>query len=113
MHELSIAQNIMKIVASSAQRSGATSVKTIRVRAGALRGIVPEQLLFLFDFVKKETIAEDATLEVEIVPVKAECKDCQRMFLVQNFEMICPECQSKDLSVISGMELDVKEIEIV
>jgi len=35
------------------------------------------------------------------------------VFLVQNFEMICPECQSKDLSVISGMELDVKEIEIV
>jgi hydrogenase nickel incorporation protein HypA/HybF len=112
VHELSIAQNIMKIVASSAQKNGATSVKTIRIRAGALRGIVPEQLLFLFDFVKKETIAESATLEVEIVPVKAGCKDCQRVFLVENFEMICSECQSKDLDVINGMELDVKEIEI-
>ena len=112
MHELSIAKNIMNIVASSAQQSGATRVKTIRVRAGALRGIVPEQLLFLFDFVKKDTIAEDATLEVEIVPVKAGCKDCQRVFLVENFEMICPECQSKDLSVINGMELEVQEIEI-
>ena len=112
MHELSIAQNIMKIVDSSARQSGATSVKTIRIRAGALRGIVSEQLLFLFDFVKKETIAEGATLEVEIVPVKARCKDCQRVFLVENFEMICSECQSKDLDVINGMELDVKEIEI-
>jgi Zn finger protein HypA/HybF involved in hydrogenase expression len=51
-------------------------------------------------------------LEVEIVPVKAGCKDCRRVFLVEDFQMICSECPSKELSMINGMELDVKEIEI-
>ena len=54
MHELSIAQNIVTIVVDEAKRAGAASVKTIRIRAGAFRGIVPEQLLFSFDFVKTE-----------------------------------------------------------
>ena len=42
MHELSIVQNIVAIVVNEAKRAGASSVKTIRIRAGALRGIVSE-----------------------------------------------------------------------
>jgi hydrogenase nickel incorporation protein HypA/HybF len=112
MHELSIAQNIVTIVVDEAKRAGAASVKTIRIRAGALRGIVREQLLFSFDFVKTGTVAEGATLEMETLPIRAACKTCSREFGVENYEMICPECTSKELNLIQGMELDVKEIEI-
>ena len=112
MHELSIVQNIVTIVVDEAKRVGATSVKTIRIRAGALRGIVPQQLQFSFEFVKTGTIVEDATLELEVLPIRATCKACSCEFGVENYEMICPECKSKDLDLIQGMELDVKEIEI-
>lgn len=112
MHEMSIAQSILKIILAEAQRNGATKIKTVRVRAGELRGIVEHQLAFLFDFVTKDTPAEGAKLEVETVPIKAKCKSCEHVFMVKEFEFLCPECESKDIDTIEGMELAVKEIEI-
>ncbi len=112
MHEMSIAQSILKIVVPQAERNGAKKIKLIRVRAGELRGIVQEQLSFLFEFVAKDTIAEGATLAVERVPIKSVCKECKHEFMVQEYSFICPECESKDVDTIEGMELDVKEIEI-
>jgi Zn finger protein HypA/HybF involved in hydrogenase expression len=32
--------------------------------------------------------------------------------MVQEYEFVCPECESKDVDTIEGMELDIKEIEI-
>jgi hydrogenase nickel incorporation protein HypA/HybF len=112
MHEMSIAQSILKIVLPQAEKNGATKIKLIRIRAGELRGIVQEQLTFLFGFVSKDTIAEGAVLEVESVPIKSVCKECKHEFMVKEYEFVCPECESKDVDTIEGMELAVKEIEI-
>lgn len=112
MHEMSIAQSILKIVLTEAQRNGAHKIKTVRIRAGELRGIVPSQLSFFFQFITKDTLAEGSTLDFETVPIKGKCKTCEHVFPVQNYEFLCPNCRSKDVDVIEGMELAVKEIEI-
>ncbi len=112
MHEMSIAKGILKIVLSVAQQNGATQIKTVRIRAGELRGIVEEQLLFLWEHAGKDTLAEGATLEVEKVPIKAKCRACDHVFRVLNHEFICSECDSKDVDVVEGKELDVQEIEV-
>ncbi|RJP70745.1 MAG: hydrogenase maturation nickel metallochaperone HypA [Candidatus Abyssobacteria bacterium SURF_17] len=112
MHEMSIAQSILKIVLTEAQKNGAQKVKVVRIRAGQLRGIVREQLAFFFEFITKDTAAEGAVLEVEQVPIKAQCKPCEHTFMVQDYKFLCPKCQSKDVDVVEGMELAVKEIEI-
>jgi hydrogenase nickel incorporation protein HypA/HybF len=112
MHEMSVAQSILKIVLAEARKNGATKIKTVRIRAGELRGIVQEQLGFFFQFITKDTLAEGSSFEVEYVPIKAGCKSCKHVFMVQNYEFLCPECESKDVDLIQGMELAVKEIEI-
>jgi len=112
MHEMSVAQSILKIVLNEAERNGATKVKIVRIRAGELRGIVRDQLAFFFDFITKDTLAEGAILEVEQVPIKGKCKSCEHVFMVQNYEFLCPECTSKDVDVLEGLELVVKEIEV-
>ena len=112
MHEMSIAKGILEIVLSEAQRNGATQIKTVRIRAGELRGIVQKQLLFLWKFAGKDTLAQGATLEIERVPIKARCQSCDHVFMVQNHEFICSECDSKDVDVVEGKELDVQEIEV-
>jgi hydrogenase nickel incorporation protein HypA/HybF len=112
MHEMSIAQSILKIALNEAQKNGARKLRVVRIRAGALRGIVPEQLSFFFQFITKDTPAEGASLDVETVPIKGKCKPCEHVFMVQNFEFVCPQCKSKDVDVVEGMELAVKEIEI-
>ncbi len=112
MHEMSVAQSILKIVLSEAAKNGATKVKTVRIRAGELRGIVRDQLAFFFEFITKDTIAEGSAFEVEYVPIKCVCKECDHTFQVEDFEFVCSECQSKDVDTIQGMELAVKEIEV-
>jgi hydrogenase nickel incorporation protein HypA/HybF len=112
MHEMSIAQSILKIVVPQAESNGGKQIKTIRIRAGELRGIVQEQLSFLFEFVAKDTIAEGAVLEVERVPIKSVCNTCKHEFMVEEYKFECPKCESKDVDTIEGMELDIKEIEI-
>jgi hydrogenase nickel incorporation protein HypA/HybF len=109
---MSVAQSILKIVLTEAQRNGATKVKTVRIRAGELRGIVQEQLGFFFEFISKDTIAEGSAFELETVPIKAVCKECNHEFMVQDYAFVCPECESKDVDMLQGMELAVKEIEI-
>jgi hydrogenase nickel incorporation protein HypA/HybF len=46
------------------------------------------------------------------VPIKAVCKECSHEFMVQDYAFVCPECESKDVDMLQGMELAVKEIEI-
>ena len=53
-----------------------------------------------------------AEFEVEQIPIKGACKSCQHVFMVQDYKFLCPECESKDVDVLEGMELAVKEIEI-
>ena len=112
MHEMSVAQSILKIVLNEARKNGATKVKIVRIRAGELRGIVRDQLAFFFEFITKDTLAQGAVLEVEQVPIKAKCKSCEHVFMVRNYEFLCSECTSKDVDVIEGLELAVKEIEV-
>lgn len=113
MHEMSVAQSILKIALAEAQKNNAKKITAVRIRAGELRGIVKDQLGFFFDFITKDTIAEGASFEVEYVPIKGKCKTCEHVFMVKDYEFLCPECESKDIDVLEGMELAVKEIEVL
>lgn len=111
MHELGIAQNILRIVLAQAAKNNVKQVMKVRIKAGELRGIVPHFLSFHFDFVTKDTIAEGASLHVETVPVRGKCGDCQAEFPVENYQFVCPDCGGKDIDTVTGMELMVQEIE--
>ena len=112
MHEMSLAQNILDIVLKTASQNNAKKVLKITIRAGQLRGIVPEQLKFCFGFVAKDSIAEEAELLVNTLPIKGRCKNCRAEFFVKEFRFACSECQNEDIEVLQGMELLVENIEV-
>ncbi len=113
MHEMSIAQSILDIALEVAGKEGARKVVSIKIQAGAMRGIVPEQLRFCMEFLTRETLAEGARLEVETLPIRGLCRQCRTEFEVENFSFICPKCEGSTIETLSGMELAVKEIEVV
>jgi hydrogenase nickel incorporation protein HypA/HybF len=112
MHELSIAQNILSIVEEEAKRNQAVRVSAIKIKAGEMRGIVPESLYLCFDFVSRGTLAQGARIEIERVPLQGVCKQCKESFPIHNYQFFCPQCQGKEVDIIQGMELLVSEIEI-
>src|SRR5512147_1376807 len=92
MHEASIALSILDIVQSQCMEKGCTSVDSIRVRIGKAAGVMPDSLLFAFDAVKDNTVAKNARLIIDAVPVGGICNDCKREFSVDDVQYVfaCP-----------------------
>jgi hydrogenase nickel incorporation protein HypA/HybF len=111
VHELSIAQSLMEIVLEEGRRHRLGRVKLIRLQVGELAAVVPESLEFCFEMVSKDTIAEGAVLDIESVPVVANCSQCRMAFEVENHVFLCPQCGEPTFELVSGRELSVVSIE--
>ena len=114
MHEASIALSILDIVQSKCREEGGHSVDSIRVRIGKAAGVLPDSLIFAFDAAKDNTVAKNAQLIVEAVPVGGVCNECKKEFTVADVQYVfaCPLCGSKSFEITSGREMDIVDMEI-
>jgi hydrogenase nickel incorporation protein HypA/HybF len=115
MHELSLVTNILEIAEASAVKEGASAIRTIALRVGAFSSVDAGALEFAFEAAKHGTMAENAQLELEIVPVKAYCEACKLEFELDNpFGIaLCPKCQQPTAAIQRGEELEVRFLEVV
>jgi hydrogenase nickel incorporation protein HypA/HybF len=113
MHEASIALSILDIVQSKCLEEGHRSVNSIRVRIGKAAGILPEALVFAFDVVKDASVAQNAKLIIEPVPVGGVCIECKKTFTVDGAPYVfeCPHCGSKAFEITSGREMEIIDME--
>ncbi|MBK9115218.1 MAG: hydrogenase maturation nickel metallochaperone HypA [Betaproteobacteria bacterium] len=112
MHEVALAEGVMRIVAEAAARHDATRVHTVWVELGALAHVEPDALRFCFDAVTRGSVAEGAALEIATKPGSAWCLPCGGQVPLARLGDACPLCGSYQLSVIAGEEMRVKEIGI-
>ena len=112
MHELSLAEGVLRIVADAAAKHAATRVHTVWVELGALAHVEPDALRFCFDAVTRGSVAEGATLEIATTPGRAWCMPCGGEVALGRLGEPCPRCGSYQLSVVAGEEMRVKEIGI-
>ncbi len=111
MHEWSIADNLVKLVVKAVEREGLASVSRVVIQVGVLRQVIPESLEMAFSFLAGETAIAGAGLEIEVVPLKARCRDCGAEIREGEFIFICPACGGFDLDILSGKELFIDYIE--
>ena len=112
MHELGIAQSIIDIAVRVVNRHGGGRIAKITIQAGELRSIIREQLQFCFAFAAKDTPAEGAELEVEVIPLEAFCEVCRKEFRVRNLDFHCPDCRGGSTEILRGKELRVLDLEL-
>lgn len=112
MHEMAIAKGILDIVLRSIDGHDVSAVRRIRVLTGAMMHIEPESLRFGFAAMAAGTVAAEAELCVEIVPVRAECSVCGTVFAVPDCRFLCPQCESAAVTMLSGRELSVADLEV-
>ena len=112
MHELAIANSIVNTVLDETKKRNLGAVAAIGLKIGALTDVVPEALEFGFTAITAGTILEGTRLEIECVSVKASCSACGKTFDVNGYAFICPGCESSDVNVVQGQELDISYIEI-
>jgi hydrogenase nickel incorporation protein HypA/HybF len=113
MHELQIAQNIVKITEDEVRKSGLTqNVAAINLKIGKMHAVIHESLRFSFDVLKRErTQLEQAELVISEMPVKIRCRNCHKMQLITEPIFVCSDCSSTDIEIISGNELYIDSIE--
>jgi hydrogenase nickel incorporation protein HypA/HybF len=109
MHELSIADAIVRIACDTA---GDRRVTRVEVKVGHLRQVVPDALAFAFDLVAEGTAAAGAELVLEPVPVAARCRACGAESAPKEFPLRCAACGGLDLDLLRGEELLVEAVEV-
>ena len=112
MHEISIAESIIEIAEAKAREQNSECIQTIKIRLGEFTTVVREALEFAFEVARRETLAENARLEIESVPIVVRCVACGSVKdPVRTVCLICPQC-GLPLEVVSGEELQVEYIEV-
>jgi hydrogenase nickel incorporation protein HypA/HybF len=113
MHELSIAINLVEIAGEEARKAGATKVLKVHLQIGALSGVVPGALEFVFDVASRDTLVQGASLVIDPVPVSVYCDACRRIVEIRDIsDMACPVCGLPSADIRGGRELDLLAIEI-
>src|SRR6516162_2597170 len=82
MHETTLAAQLLRRIERAARAEGAARVTAVRLRVGEFAGVEPELLRIGFLRLAAGTMAEGARLEVEPVPLEAECAECGLRFRV-------------------------------
>ncbi|KAF5089043.1 hydrogenase nickel incorporation protein HypA [anaerobic digester metagenome] len=119
MHELSMADAMVKTILDVAEKNDATEIIEATVEVGKLTMLNPEQLKFLLDVLVENTLLENATINIEEVSVEIKCNSCDytgpaNMDDSDHYMAIvkCPECGERDLEITAGRECNVKNIKI-
>lgn len=112
MHEMSIAEALLDgIREESAKYPGAT-VRSVRVRIGTLRLVVPEMLDFAFTAATSDTELAGCRLEIETQAAEARCDVCSLQFPVDDNWFECPRCHSARAELIGGNELHLVGLDV-
>ena len=118
MHELSLSSAIVETVLRYAE---GRRVSVVTTKVGAMRQVVPDSLSFYFDIVARDTVVEDAKLELILVPALLRCPYCEREWdpapkpsleaqLMPSFR--CPTCDEAAAETLAGNEFEVESIEV-
>jgi len=113
MHEFGIGQELVAAVVSELERfSLSPRLHKVRVVVGGLRQIIPDNLLFAYEVLSRDTPAAGSALEIETLPPRGECAECgwQGEIALPVFQ--CGACGAFAVRTLGGMELYLESLEI-
>ena len=112
MHELGIMQSALEMAEERARAAGGKQIHRIRLRVGALSGVVPEALRFAYEGLRIETLASEAELEIEEIQAVCWCEACETEFMARDRQFECPRCHQQTGQLRRGTELELTSREI-
>jgi len=110
VHETSLMKNLLSIVDRTACGDGAGPVRVVHLKIGEMAGVNADALRFAFEVMAKDSVAADAVLEIERVPLSIRCTACGAEFRPGGFVFICTACGSSEIEILTGREMEVDYI---
>lgn len=112
MHEMSLADGVVRIIEQQARQHGFAKVLVVRLEIGQLAHVDPDALAFCFEAVAKGSKAEGARLEIEHTKGLVWCFGCSRQVEIKAWGQPCPACGGYDLKDGGGQDMRIKDLEV-
>jgi hydrogenase nickel incorporation protein HypA/HybF len=112
MHELAITQSILGIALDEAAKRNVSRVISIKISIGDFSGVIPQLIQEYYNIASKGTVAENAKLILERVPITISCLSCGTESTVLMTSVKCPECGSDQIKLLTGREFYVNSLEV-
>lgn len=115
MHELPVMKSILDIVVRQAHMHKVKKVRAIELEVGMLSDLETEWMQRYFNHLSKGTIAEEAELRIEWFPVIFKCQECDKSFeedIKKISDVVCPHCGKTKLTLVSGREYRIRNMEV-
>jgi hydrogenase nickel incorporation protein HypA/HybF len=112
MHELSLMEGMVQGIQESALSQGFRRVHQVRLEVGRLSGVEVEALRFAFGPATEGTIMAKASLEIIELPGLGVCQSCGAEVEIEARYDLCPVCGDGFVSLVSGTELRVKDLDV-
>lgn len=113
MHELGVVFHIADAVVEVAEKNDAVRVHSVTLEIGEVSTVIPEYLIDVWKWhCKRVPILNDCELLVERIHALTYCEDCGTTYDTVPQGKICPHCGSGRTYLLTGNEMNIKEIAV-
>lgn len=112
MHELGIVFHVIKSVERLAEDNHLEKVSAVLLELGEVSGVVPDYLTDCWKWAAARTeLVKGSELRIETLPAITHCDGCGRDYPTVAHGRTCPRCGSGSTWLLTGNEMNIKEIE--
>ena len=113
MHELGIVEELVRIANNELERAGVTGpVTRVSLRVGKLSGASPEALQTAWEVVVPQTRLVGAELVIDEPYATCRCLSCGVTSEVDGYAYCCPSCDSGEIVIEGGNDLQLTSIDV-
>ncbi len=113
MHEISLLEDVLDILQDYAKSQGFQQVKKLSLEIGTLSCVEQHALRFGFDVVMKNTLVENAELEIIQTKGVGVCRHCGQTVQMETVHDPCAECGRPGVNITQGMEMKIRELVVI
>lgn len=113
MHELGIVMQVIDEIEKVAAENQVHHVTKLRLEVGEVSSVVPSLFMDCFKWAKKRTkYLQECELDLIILEGISYCRDCKNTYQTTQYAKKCPHCGSYNTYLVTGNELNIKDIEV-
>jgi hydrogenase nickel incorporation protein HypA/HybF len=112
MHELGIVFHIIDSIEAVGKENKLDTVSKVTLEIGEVSGVVDTYLTDCWKWASdKSLLLKGSELFIEPIVAETICEDCDKTYPTLKFAKVCPYCNGNHTHLLTGNEINIKEIE--
>ncbi len=114
MHELGIVFHIIEKVEKIAKENNVKAVSKVNIEIGEVSLVIPKYFLDVWKWaIKRTTYMQNCECNIIRIQAISYCEECKETYKTTGYGRICPHCKSNKTYLVSGDEVNIKDIEVI